>query len=322
MFAVQINRHGDSSCLELVEAPIPQPGAGEVRIRIDAVGLNFVETYQRRGLYSIGLPFVPGSEFSGWVDAVGENAGRLKIGDRVATASGKGGYAQYALAPANRVAVIPENVSNQQAAALLLQGITAHYLAISTFPLNRGDIALIHAAAGGVGQILVQIAKTRGAVVIATASTAEKAMVVSDLGADYVIQYTRDDFEEKVKHITRGFGVDVVFDGVGKSTFEKGLNCLKVRGMMVLYGQSSGPVDPVDPQLLNRRGSLFLTRPSLEHYLRSDGEFSWRAGELFQWVEKGDLRIAIDRTFSLPEAAKAHDYIEARSTKGKVLLIP
>ncbi len=322
MYAVQVDSYGDPSKLVLKEVPTPEPGSGEVRIRIEAVGLNYVETYQRRGMYPTPLPFIPGAEFAGWVDAVGEGVVGFRVGDRVATASGSGGYSEYGIAPANYLISVPESISNRQAAAVLLQGMTAHYLALSTYPLKSEDTALVHAAAGGVGQLLTQISKIKGAHIIATVSTAEKAKIASDMGADEVIEYTQQDFEAAVKQITKGIGVEVVYDGVGKTTFSKGLNVLKKCGMMVLYGQASGPVDPIDPQLLNKKGSLFLTRPSLEHYLLSRDEFLWRAEDLFKWISAGELLVNIDQTFSLSEASKAHEYIQARSTRGKVLLIP
>lgn len=322
MDAIRIHEYGDPSKLILEDAPLPTPKAGEVRVKVEAAGLNFIETYQRRGLYPNPLPFTPGAEFAGWVDLVGEGVTDFKPGDRVATASGSGGYAAYALAPANRLAALPDEVSNRQAAAVMLQGMTAHYLALSTYPLKSGVKALVHAAAGGAGQLLVQMAKICQATVIATVSTEEKAQIARELGADAVILYTEQDFESEVVRLTGGVGVDVVYDGVGQATFLKGLNCLKKRGMMVLYGQASGPVEAIDPQILNQKGSLFLTRPTLGHYLLSRDEFLWRTGDLFRWMAGGQLKVRIDRTFPLREASVAHEYIQSRSTKGKVLLIP
>jgi NADPH2:quinone reductase len=322
MDAVRIHEYGDASRLVLEDIPIPEPKAGELRIKIEATGLNYIDTYQRKGLYPIPLPLTLGAEFAGWVDAVGEGVTEFRIGDRVATANGSGGYAEYGLAPASRTVSTPANVSNRQAAAVILQGMTAHYLVFSTFPLKSGETALIHAAAGGAGQLLVQVAKMQGARVIATVSTEEKAAIARESGADEVILYAAQDFEVEVKRLTKGRGVDVVYDGVGQATFAKGLNCLKPRGMMVLYGQASGPVEPLNPQLLNQKGSLFLTRPTLAHYLLSNEEFLWRAGDIFKWLESGELNVRIDRTFPLRDASAAHEYIQARLTKGKVLLIP
>jgi len=322
MYAIRLNEFGGADRLLYEEAPLPQPQAGEVRIKVVAAGVNFVETYQRKGIYSIPLPFTPGAEFAGTVDAVGPGVVDFRPGDRVATAQGSGGYAQYALAPAARLVSVPEEISLEQAAAVTLQGITAHYLALSTFPLRPGQTVLVHAAAGGVGQLLVQIAKKCGARVLATVSSQEKANLARAAGADEVILYSSQDFEIEVKRLTGSAGVDVVYDGVGKTTFSKGLNCLKPRGYMVLYGQASGPVEPLNPQVLNQKGSLFLTRPTIGHYLLNRDELLWRAGDLFTWMASGELKVRVDTTFPLAEAAAAHTYLEAGRTKGKVLLIP
>ena len=322
MHAIRIHEYGDASKLTYEEVPVPEPKAGEVRVRVAAIGLNFTEIYNRKGLYPRDLPFTPGSEFAGEVDAVGENVTGFRKGDRVATASGVAGYAGYALAPADRLVLVPASVTLEQAAALLLQGITAHYLALSTYPLKPGDTALVHAAAGGVGQLLVQIAKKRGAGVIATVSTEEKAGLARESGADQVILYAQQDFASETRRLTGGKGVEVVYDGVGKATFLKGLDCLKPRGTMVLYGQASGPVDPLNPQLLNQKGSLYLTRPTIAHYLLTREELLWRVEDLFSWLASGELKVRIDRTFPLAQAASAHTYMEGRETKGKVLLIP
>jgi NADPH2:quinone reductase len=322
MRAIQVHGFGGTDQLVYQDAPVPEPGPGEVRVKVVATGLNFVEIYQRRGLYQKALPFIPGEEFSGTVDALGEGVSDFKLGERVVTANGSGGYAQYALAPAWRLMLVPQGISFQQAAAVLLQGMTAHYLALTTYPLQESETALLHAAASGVGQILVQIAKMRGVKVIGTVSTEEKASIARSLGADEVINYTQEDFESAVMRITNNRGVDVVYDGVGKTTFLKGLNCLKKRGMMVLYGQSSGPAESIDPQLLNRKGSLYLTRPMLRDYLLTRQEIELRANALFDWIASGALKVAIDRTFPLEEAAAAHQYMEGRKTKGKVLLMP
>ncbi len=322
MHAVRVHEYGDASKLIYEEAPAPEPKAGEVRIKVYATGVNFVEIYQRKGLYSVPLPFTPGGEFAGVVDAIGPQVTDFRIGDRVATASGIGGYAEYALAPDSRLVTIPGDITFDQAAAVFLQGATAHYLALSTYPLKPGDTALIHAAGGGVGQLLVQIAKRCGARVIGTASNEEKASLARQAGADELILYTKEDFETETKRLTDGKGVEVVYDGVGQATFAKGLNCLKKRGYMVLYGQASGPVEPVNPQILNQKGSLFLTRPTLAHYLLTRDELLWRAGDLFGWLAAGELKVRIDQTFTLAEAARAQTYLEDRLTKGKVLLKP
>jgi NADPH2:quinone reductase len=320
--AVRVHEIGDASKLSYDEVPVPEPKAGEVRVKVAAVGLNFVEIYNRKGIYPNTLPVVLGGEFAGTVDAVGAGVTELKPGDRVATASGAGAYADYALAAAWRLVKLPDGVSLELGAATLLQGMTAHYLALSTYPLKPGDVALVHAGAGGVGQLLVQIAKKRGARVIATVSTDEKAKLAREAGADDIIMYTRDDFEAETKRLTEGKGVDVVYDSVGKTTFMKGLNCLKPRGLMALYGASSGPVEPLNLQILNQKGSLFVTRPTLGHYVLTREELAWRAGELFKWIAAGELKVRVDRKFALKEAAAAHTYMEDRNTKGKVLLIP
>lgn len=322
MRAVRIHEFGDASRLSFEEAPLPQPKPGEVRVKVAAVGLNFVEIYQRLGWYTVARPFTPGAEFAGVVEALGEGVSGFQIGDRVGTANGDGGYAEYALCPAARLVPVPAAITLEQAAAVLLQGMTAHYLALSTYPLKPGDTALVHAAAGGVGQLLVQIAKKQGAAVIATVSSAEKARLAREAGADHVILYTEQDFEAETRRLTGGQGVEVVYDGVGKTTFDKGLNCLKPRGCMVLFGQASGRVDPLNPQVLNQKGSLFLTRPSLGHYLLTRDELLLRANDLFGWMAAGELQVRIDRTFSVAQAAAAQTYMEERRTLGKVLLLP
>jgi NADPH2:quinone reductase len=322
MKAIVIHEFGDASKLNYEDRPLPEPKPGEVRVKVAAVGVNFAEIYQRRGWYPSPLPAVPGTEFAGTVDKVGEGVTEFQMGDRVGTASGRDGYADYALAPAMRTAKLAEGVSFEQAAALLEQGLTAHYLALSTYALKPGDTALVHAAAGGVGQLLVQIAKMRGARVIGTVSTEAKAQVARALGADEVILYSQQDFEAETKRLTGGQGVDVVYDSVGKDTFEKSLNCLRPRGLMALYGQSSGRVEPQDPQILNRKGSLFLTRPTLAHYLQTRAEFLERANALFAWAAAGQLKVRVDQTFPLAQTAAAQTYMEERRTLGKVLLVP
>jgi NADPH2:quinone reductase len=322
MQAIRFYEYGGPEKLLYETEALPEPKAGEVRVKVAVVGVNFIETYQRRGWYAVPLPLIPGGEFAGEVDALGEGASGFRIGDRVATAAGTGGYAQYAIAQAIKLVHLPDEITFDQGAALLLQGMTAHYLALSTFPLKEGDTALVHAGAGGVGQLLLQIAKIRGSQVIATVSTEEKAALARVSGADEVILYTQVDFETETKRLTGGRGVDVVYDSVGKTTFQKGLNCLRPRGMMVLYGQSSGPVEPFDPQTLQYKGSLFVTRPTLGYYTLTRDELLWRSGDVFDWFLSGKLKLRIDCTFPLQEAAAAHQYLEARLTKGKVLLLP
>ncbi len=322
MKAIRVHAHGGPEALRYEEVSLPEPGPGEARVKIEAVGINFIDIYHRTGQYPVQTPFTPGVEAAGVVDAVGPDVSEVKPGDRVAYAMQRGSYAEYAVVPAWLLVPIPEGVDTQQAAAVMLQGMTAHYLAFSTYPLRAGDTALIHAAAGGVGLLLVQLAKRCRARVIGTVSTEEKARLAREAGADEVIRYTEVDFEEEVKRLTAGRGVDVVYDSVGKTTFDKSLNCLRPRGYMVLYGQASGAVPPLDPQVLNAKGSLFLTRPSLGHYIADRTELLQRAGDLFRWMQAGELWVRIDRTWPLAEAADAHRYMEARQTKGKILLIP
>ncbi len=301
---------------------MPQPGPGQVLVRVEAAGVNFIDIYQRSGRYTMALPFTPGQEAAGTVTAVGAGVTTPRVGDRVGYASVMGAYAGYASVPADRVVPLPPAVSTRQGAAVILQGMTAHYLTTSTYPLKTGDTCVVHAAAGGVGLLLCQIAKLRGARVLATVSTQEKAALARGAGADEVILYTEQDFETEVKRLTSGAGVQVIYDSVGKTTFEKGLNCLVPRGMMVLFGQSSGPVEPFDPQLLNQKGSLFLTRPTLGHYIANHEELLWRAREVLGWIEAGKLSVRIGHEFPLARAAEAHELLAARKTTGKVLLIP
>lgn len=322
MKAIQVHAYGDAGQLSYEEVPLPAPKPGQVRVKVQAAGLNFVEIYMRKGLYKTELPYRPGAEFAGTIDALGEGVTDFEIGERVATARGSGGYGDFALAPADQLVSVPAEISIEQAAALMLQGMTAHYLARSTYRLKSGDTALVHAAAGGVGQLLVQIAKKFETRVLGTTSTEEKAIIARQAGADEVILYTQEDFETAVQRLTKGNGVEVVYDGVGKTTFTKGFNCLAPRGMMVLYGQASGPVDLLDPQILNHKGSLFLTRPSLSHYLRTREELLQRSGDLFQWMAGGELEVKIDRSYPMADAAEAQRYMEAGYTKGKVLLTP
>ncbi len=322
MKAIRVHQHGEADVLHLEEMSMPQPGPGEALVRVAAAGLNFIDVYQRRGWYAMPLPFTPGMEGAGVVEVVGPDVQEVRSGDRVAWAMTLGAYAEYALVPAAKLVPVPEAITLEQAAAALLQGMTAHYLARSTYPLKQGDTALIHAAAGGTGQWLVQVARLCGARVIATVSSEAKAAIARAAGAHEVILYTQQDFEAEVKRLTDGRGVDVIYDSVGKDTFLKGLNCLRPRGYMVLFGQSSGPVGAFDPQVLNQKGSLFLTRPTLAHYTLTRDELLWRAGEVFEWLRSGAVHMRIDQTFPLAHAAHAHRYIEDRRTQGKVLLLP
>src|SRR5574341_411912 len=322
MKAVRVHQYGGVEALKYEEVPAPQPGDGEARVKIEAVGVNFIDIYHRIGRYQGSLPLTLGQEAAGTVDAVGSNVTDLKPGDRVVYASVQGSYAEYAIVPAWRLVPVPAKVNMQQAAAVMIQGMTAHYLTHSTYPLKQGDTALVHAAAGGTGQLLVQMAKRCGARVIGTVSTEEKAALARDAGADEVILYTQTDFEAEVKRLTNNTGVDVVYDSVGKDTFDKSLNCIRRRGYMVLYGQSSGSVPPLDPQVLNAKGSIFLTRPFLAHYTADRAELMQRTGDLFTWIAAGELKVRIDKTFALAQAAEAHRYLEGRQSKGKVLLLP
>jgi len=322
MKAIRVHETGDVSVLRYEDAPLPEPKEGEVRIKVEAAGLNFIDTYHRMGWYPLPRPFILGQEAAGIVDAVGAGVTDFQPGDAVAYCMHQGGYAEYAVAPARLLVKVPAGVSTQQAAAVMLQGMTAHYLTHSTYALKSGDSALIHAAAGGTGALVVQMAKMLGAHVIATVGTEEKATVAKAAGADDVIIYTQQDFEAEVKRITNGKGCHVVYDSVGKATFDKSLNCLRPRGYLVLFGQASGQVEPLNPQILNQKGSLYLTRPSLGAYIATREELLWRANDLFNWMAAGKLEVRIDQSFPLSEAAAAHTYLEGRQTKGKVLLIP
>lgn len=320
MRAVRVHENGGSEKLLVETIPVPEPRDGEALVKVEAAGANFVDVYKREGLYRIPLPSTLGEEGAGQVVALGRGVTEVNAGDRVAWSSVGGAYAEYAVVPAQRLVPLPVSVSTRMAAAVMLQGMTAHYLAASTFPLKRGDRCLVHAAAGGVGLLLVQLAKKRGAFVIGTAGSDEKAALARNAGADHVIVYTRDDFAAETRRITNGAGVNVVYDSVGKTTFHSGLDVLSPRGMMVLFGQSSGPVDPVNPQILNQKGSLFLTRPTLAHYTATREELLWRAGELFQCMESGELDVRIGAEFPLEQIATAHDALEGRLTTGKVLI--
>lgn len=323
MKAIRVHTPGGPEALKLDEIPDPTPTDGEAAVRVEAAGLNFIDVYFRTGLYKgVSFPFTLGQEAAGTVAAVGPGVTEVAVGDRVAWSGVHGAYAERAVVPAARLVKLPEGVSTRQGAAAMLQGMTAHYLACSTYPLQPGDTCLVHAAAGGAGQLLCQIAKLRGARVIGTVSTEEKARIARNSGADYVILYTQQDFVAEVKRLTEGRGVQAVYDGVGRTTFDKSLDCLARRGMMVLFGASSGPVPPFDPQILNAKGSLFLTRPSLGHYIATREELLERAGDVLGWIAEGKLKLSIDRELPLAEAAEAHRALEGRETKGKVLLIP
>ena len=322
MKAIRVHQYGGLEALQYEDVPLPEPGEGEARLKIEAIGVNFLDIYQRIGRYQGTPPFTLGQEAAGVVDAVGQNVKDVKPGDRVAYASVQGSYAEYAVVPAWRLLPLPQGVDAQLAAAALVQGMTAHYLAFSTYPIKDGDTALVHAAGGGTGQLLVQVVKRCGGRVIGTASTEEKARLAREAGADEVILYTQADFEAEVKRLTEDRGVDVVYDSVGKDTFDKSLNCLRRRGMMVLYGASSGAVPPLDPQVLNAKGSLYLTRPYIGHYTADRAELLWRANDIFNWIASGELKVRIDQTYPLSNVAQAHRHLEDRKSKGKVLLIP
>lgn len=322
MKAIRIHTTGGPEVLKYEETLLPEPGQGEVRVKIAAAGVNFIDIYHRTGLYPMEYPFTPGMEAAGVVDAVGPEVTEFKAGDHVAYSSQIGAYAEYAVVPVAKLVPVPVELNLTQAAAVLLQGMTAHYLALSTYPLKKGETALIHAAAGGAGLLLVQVAKKQGATVIGTVSTEEKAELARQAGADHVIRYTETDFEEETKRLTGGQGVHVVYDSVGQTTFDKSLKVLRPRGYMVLFGQSSGPVPPFDPNILNRHGSLFLTRPSLFHYVAQREDLLQRAGDLFEWLTSGEVTVRIHREIPLADAAEAHRLLASRQTAGKLVLIP
>jgi NADPH2:quinone reductase len=321
MKSIQVKEYGGPEKMELVETPKPQPGPKQALVRIVASGVNFIDVYFRIGHYKSDLPVTLGSEAAGTVEAVGPDVTDVAPGDRVAYAMARGSYAEYAVVPSAQLVKIPDHVDFQTAAAAMLQGMTAHYLTHSTYPLKSGETCLVHAAAGGTGGLIVQMAKMLGARVFGTVSTEEKAAIARDHGVDEVIRYTQQDFEAEVKRLTNGRGVDVVYDSVGKTTFDKSLNCLRPRGLMALFGQSSGAVPPFDPLILNVKGSLFLTRPTLAHHAATREELMWRAGDVLNWIAAGKLKLRIDRTYPLAEAAAAHRDLEGRHTSGKLLLI-
>jgi NADPH2:quinone reductase len=322
MKAIRVHQPGGPEQLRIDEVPIPKPGDEDVLVKLEASGVNFIDVYHRTGLYKMPLPFTPGMEGAGIVEEVGKRVIEWQPGDRVAWAMTAGSYAEFAVLPAAKLVSIPDGVETRTAAALMLQGMTAHYLTRSTFPLRSGDTALVHAAAGGAGLLITQLAKNVGARVIGTVSTQAKADLAKQAGVDDVILYTEQDFEAETKRLTQNKGVDVVYDSVGITTFEKSLNCLRPRGTLVLFGQSSGPVPPFDPGILNQKGSLYLTRPSLAHYLLTREELIWRSDELFTAVLEGRLDVRIDKTYPLAEAGQAHRDLEARKTTGKLLLLP
>ena len=322
MKAIRVDEVGGPEALQLQEVPIPEPGEGEARVRVAAAGVNFIDIYVRTGAYKADPPFTPGMEAAGVVDAVGPGVTNVAVGDRVAYAMQIGSYAEHAVVPAWKLVPVPEDVELDVAAAVMLQGMTAHYLTHSTFPLAPGHRALVHAAAGGVGLLLVQLAKRRGASVVGTVSTSQKEELARQAGADEIIRYTETDFGTEVTRLTDGEGVDVVYDSVGRDTFDRSLACLRPRGYLVLYGQSSGAVPAVDPQRLNSGGSLFLTRPSLAHYAASAEEVRGRAADLFSWIGAGELDVRIGETHPLGDAARAHERLAGRETTGKVLLLP
>jgi NADPH:quinone reductase len=320
--AVVVRATGGAEVLELTQVQPPEPGPRDLLVEVRAAGVNYIDTYHRRGIYPKDLPFTPGNEGAGVVRAVGAEADGVAVGDVVAWADVPGSYAQQVVVPARSAYPVPEGVDEETAAAAMLQGLTAHYLVTSTYSVKPGDTVLVHAAAGGVGLLLVQAAKARGGKVIGTVSTAEKEGLAREAGADEVIRYTEHDFAEEVARITDGTGVAAVYDGVGRDTFDRSLACLAPRGMLALFGASSGPVPPVDPQRLNAAGSVFLTRPTLAHHIATPEEFRWRCDELFAAITADRLRVRIGGRYPLAEARRAHEDLEGRRTTGKLLLLP
>jgi len=322
MKAIRIEAYGGPEALRLSELAEPEPGAGELVARVEAVGVNFIDTYHRTGLYPNPLPLVPGLEGAGVVASVGPGVTLFRVGDRIAWTSVLGSYAERLKLPADKAVAVPAGVDSRAAAAVMLQGMTAHYLCRSTFPLAKGHTCLVHAAAGGVGLLLVQMAKQRGARVIGTVGSDAKAKLAREAGADEVVVYTQEDFLAAVKGLTGGRGVDVVYDGVGKDTALRSLDCLAPRGMMVFFGNASGPVAPIDPLLLSQKGSLFVTRPTLFHYVADRASLEARAADVLGDVAAGRLSVRVDRALPLAQAADAHRALESRQTTGKVLLVP
>lgn len=322
MKAIRVHAPGGPEVMKLEDVPDPSPGPGQVVVKLEAAGLNYIDVYFRTGQYKAPLPLTPGLEGAGTVTAVGPGVTDLKAGDRVAYTGIPGSYAQMNAAPADRLVKLPDGLSFRDGAAAMLQGMTAHYLIMSTYPVKKGDVCLVHAAAGGMGLLLCQMAKMRGATVIGTVSTEEKAALAKQAGADHTILYTTQDFEAEVKRITGGRGVDVIYDGVGQTTFEKGLGCLRPRGLMALFGAASGPVPPLDLQILNAKGSLFVTRPSLNHHIATREDLTQRAGDVLGWIKERKVKLRVELTFPLEKAGDAHRALEGRKTTGKVLLIP
>ena len=321
MKAIQVSKTGGPEVLTLVDLPIPEPKPNEALVQIKAAGVNFIDVYFREGRYPTTLPFVDGQEAAGIVTKVGSEVTTIAVGDRVAYVGVLGSYAEYAAVPASKLVRIPDELDFTQAAAAMLQGMTAHYLVHSTYPLKRGESALMHAAAGGVGLLLVQMAKRLGARLIGTAGSPEKATLAREAGADEVIVYTEQDFEVETRRLTNGEGVDVVYDGVGKSTFDKDLNVLRRRGYLVLFGGSSGPVPPFDLIKLSQKGSLYITRPTITDYTATRDELEWRATDVMQRIARGELKLRIHKTYPLEQAQEAHRDLEGRKTTGKLLLI-
>lgn len=321
MKAIRVHEVGGPDVLRYEDIPLPSPAPGQALVKVEAIGLNYIDCYFRAGLYKTALPFTPGMEAAGTVTAAAPDVTVVRVGDRVAYAPHIGAYAEYAVVPAERLVKLPDSLDARSAAAAMLQGMTAHYLALSTYPLKQGDTALVHAAAGGVGLLLIQIAKMQGARVFGTVSTKEKAALAKEAGADEVILYTEQDFEAEVMRLTNGRGVNVVYDSVAKTTFDKSLNCVAVRGVLALFGQSSGPVPSFDPARL-AKNAIFLTRPGLMQHTATRAELLQRAADLFDWIASGKLTLRISQTLPLKDAAEAHRLLEGRKTTGKVLLVP
>jgi NADPH2:quinone reductase len=325
MRAIVVGQTGGPEALQLSDVEDPKPGPGELLVEVGAAGVNFIETYQRSGLYAMNLPFTPGAEAAGHVLAVGEGVTDFRPGDRVATVDARGSYAERVIVPAERAVAVPDGVDIETAAAVMLQGMTAHYLTHSTYPIKAGETALVHAAAGGMGLLLTQMVKAAGGKVIGTVSSEAKAKLAAEAGADEVIRYDQVAGEElaaEIRHRNGGHGVHVSYDGVGKDTFEASLGALRVRGMLVSFGNASGPVPPFAPLRLSQAGSLFLTRPTLVNYIVARQELEWRASDLFRWIQEGSLNVRIGGTYPLGEAARAHQDLESRRTTGKLLLVP
>jgi NADPH2:quinone reductase len=322
MKAIRVHTPGGPDALKYEDVPEPAPGAGQAAVRLGACGVNYIDVYFRSGQYKAALPLTLGLEGAGTVTSVGTGVTDVKAGDRVAWTGIPASYAQVTVAPADRLVKLPDKLSFKDGAAAMLQGLTAHYLVASTYPLKKGDVCVVHAAAGGVGLLLCQMARMRGATVIGTVSTEEKAALAKAAGADHTVIYTKTDFEAEVKRLTGGVGAHVIYDGVGASTFDKGLSCLRPRGMMALFGAASGPVPPLDLQIINTKGSLFVTRPSLNHHIATREELMERAGDVLGWIRDGKLKLRLEHEYPLAEAAEAHRALEGRRTTGKILLIP